>query len=90
MQAVQGIHAAVGFTLAHPLLVPETLAFLCVPDELALCWLLSGAERTGITAVPFHEPGLGGALTAVAVESAGRTLTRGYPLALPDRGGVKT
>jgi hypothetical protein len=51
---------------------------------LALCWLLADAERDGYQAVPFCEPDLGNALTAVAVYG-GRRLCSRYPLAL--RGG---
>ena len=90
MQAVQGAHAALEFSVRHPDLVSAwardggSLLFLAAADELALCWLLADAERDGHQAVPFCEPDLGNALTAVAVYGAARLCSR-YPLAM--RGG---
>jgi len=61
-----------------------SLLFLAAADELALCWLLADAQRDGHQAVPFCEPDLGHALTAVAVYGADRLCSR-YPLLM--RGG---
>jgi hypothetical protein len=55
---------------------------LAAPDEFALAWLLEHARRDSLTAVPFHEADLDGALTAVALEPAGGRLCSSYPLAL--------
>lgn len=60
----------------------NTLVLLAVPDELALSWLYADAVRAGLRAAPFHEPDLGGALTAIAVEPAARRLVAHLPLAL--------
>ena len=89
-QAVQGAHAALEFSVRHPDLASAwareggSLLLLAAADELALCWLLADAQRDGYQAVPFCEPDLGNALTAVAVYGASRLCSR-YPLAL--RGG---
>jgi hypothetical protein len=55
---------------------------LVAPDELALSWLVADASAAGLRVVSFHEPDLADALTAVALESAGRRLVTGLPLAL--------
>jgi hypothetical protein len=55
---------------------------LAAPDELALSWLYADAVTSGLRAVPFHEPDLGGALTAVALDPAARRLVAHLPLAL--------
>jgi hypothetical protein len=52
-------------------------------DELALGWLYSDAATAGLRAASFHEPDLGGALTAVALEPAARYLVRRLPTAMP-------
>jgi hypothetical protein len=81
-------HAALDFAVTHPRQASRwhsssnVLALLEAPDELALCWLCSEAERRGVLCVPFSEPDLGYALTAVAIEPAGWRLARKYPLAL--------
>jgi hypothetical protein len=86
-QAVQGAHAALEFAVRHPDLVSVwargggSLLFLAAADELALCWLLADAERNGYQAVPFCEPDLGNALTAVAVHGARRLCSR-FPLVM--------
>jgi hypothetical protein len=53
-----------------------------VPDELALSWLCDDADNAGLRVIRFHEPDLGGALTAAAIEPAGHRLVRRLPLAL--------
>jgi len=55
---------------------------LAVRDELALSWLGQDGEAAGLAIVKVHEPDLGGALTAIAVEPAGWRLLRGVPKAL--------
>jgi hypothetical protein len=53
-----------------------------VRDELTLGWLHSDAATAGFRAVSFHEPDLDGALTAVALEPAARSLVRRLPTAM--------
>jgi hypothetical protein len=55
---------------------------LAAPDELSLGWLCDDAEAAGLRLVRFHEPDLGGALTAAALEPAGAQLISRLPLAL--------
>jgi hypothetical protein len=60
------------------------LVLLAAPDELELSRIRVDAADAGLLVVPFHEPDLDGALTALAVEPAGwRFLTR-LPAMLPD------
>lgn len=80
LQAAQAVHAAIGFTLAHPQLLPETVILVGVPDELGLAWLLSDAHGSAHFAV--REPDLDGSLTAVAIEPAAGHLCRNLPLLL--------
>lgn len=80
-------HAAFDFTIAFPALTSgwhassNTLVVLAVRDELALSWLGQDAEALGLAIVKVHEPDLGGALTAIAMEPAGWRLLRGVPMA---------
>lgn len=60
----------------------NTLVILAVRDELELAWLCQDAESAGVRTLRFHEPDLGGALTAAAFEPAGARLVRALPLAL--------
>jgi len=53
-----------------------------VRDELALGWLCDDAAAAGLRVVRFHEPDLGGALTAAAFEPAAHRLVAHLPLAL--------
>jgi hypothetical protein len=55
---------------------------LAAEDELALGRILADAAGTGLRVAPFHEPDLGGALTAVAIEPAGFRLVARLPLTL--------
>jgi len=81
-------HAALDFATAFPALTADwhassnTLVVLAVRDELALSWLGQDAEAAGLATLKVHEPDLGGALTAIAVEPAGWRLLRGVPKAL--------
>jgi hypothetical protein len=81
-QAVQCVHAALEFADHWPGQVPQVLALLAVPDEIALCWLCADADRAGIRYAPFHEPDLGGALTAVALGPESARLCRKFRLLL--------
>jgi hypothetical protein len=86
-QACQLAHAALDFAVTYPLLVGDwhaasnTLVALAVPDELSLGWLCDDAAAAGLRVTRFHEPDLGGALTAAAIEPAGRRLVSSLPLA---------
>jgi hypothetical protein len=53
-----------------------------VPDELALSRRCQDAEIVGFRMVSVHEPDLGNALAAAAIEPAGARLVRRLPLAL--------
>lgn len=89
MQACQVAHVALRFALSFPEIAAawqrhsETIAIVSTRDELALSWLYTDAVRDGLHAVLFHEPDLGGALTAVALEPAARYLVRRLPTAMP-------
>jgi hypothetical protein len=87
-QAVQSVHAALAFAAYHSALAgawmanSNTLALLSVPDEAALADLVERARFHGLRISLFHEPDLGGALTAIALEPAARRICRALPLAL--------
>lgn len=91
-RAVQAAHAAVDFCMVHPEAAAEwhrtsnTLAILEAPLG-ALRDLLVQASADGVPACPFHEPDMGGALTAVALgpHRWTRRLTRTFPPALSER-----
>lgn len=84
-QAVQSVHAAIQFVHEHPEIEgrwyagSNHLALLSVADEAALRKLLRRAEARGLATSRFHEPDLGGQLTAAAFEPgdhSGRVLRR--------------
>jgi hypothetical protein len=89
-QACQAAHAAFDFAVSCPALTSSwhassnTLVLLAVPDELALSWLCRDAVAAGLRLVRVHEPDLGGALTAAAIEPAAFRFLRAVPLALAD------
>jgi hypothetical protein len=95
-QACQAAHAAFDFAVAHPALVRDwhrtsnTLVILAAADELSLGWLCDDAVAVGLRVVRFHEPDLGGALTAAALEPAAHRLVSRLPLALSGRREVRT
>jgi hypothetical protein len=60
------------------------LVLLAAQDELELSRLYVDAAAAGMRAVPFHEPDLDGALTAIAVEPRGRRFLARLPLVLSD------
>ena len=72
--------------LAHA--TSNTLVVLAVPDELALGWLCRDAEIAGLRVIRVHEPDLGDALTAAAIEPAGAEFLRRLPLALKSRAAI--
>lgn len=90
------MHAAVDFVLALPDLAQvwhrtsNTVVLLSAPDELVLGELCADAEDGGLRVVRFHEPDLGGALTAAGFEPAAARLLRRLPLTLSDGEGVRT
>jgi hypothetical protein len=55
---------------------------LAASDELSLRWPCDDAAAAGFRVVTFHEPDLGGALTAAALEPAAARLVSRFPLAL--------
>jgi len=74
----------VEFALTFPEIaaVAPVVVLLAASDELSLCWLHADAVTAGLRVASFHEPDLGGALTAIALEPAGRRLVAGLRLAL--------
>jgi hypothetical protein len=66
------------------------LVVLAVPDELSLLWLCADAAGSRLRLVRCHEPDLGGALTAAALEPAASRLVAHLPLAFARRREVKT
>jgi peptidyl-tRNA hydrolase len=92
-QAVQAAHALREFSAKYPeedqnwYESSNTLILKVVPNEPELLSLLRQAENQGIKAVPFREPDIGDALTAIALAPDPRTetLCRGHPLALRGR-----
>jgi hypothetical protein len=76
-QACQAAHAAFEFGLSYPRLTADwhassgVLVLLAAPSELELSRIHVDVAAAGLRAVPFHEPDLDGALTAIAVEPAG-------------------
>jgi Peptidyl-tRNA hydrolase PTH2 len=87
-QACQAAHAAVEFCLTYPRLTEHwhtssgALVLLAARDELDLSRIRADLAAAGLIAVPFHEPDLDGALTAIAVEPAGRRFLARLPLVL--------
>jgi hypothetical protein len=80
----------------HPELLADwharsnTLVVLAVEDEPALLRLERDAHDGGYRVAAFREPDLGYALTALALEPAGRRLVRRVSLALSSGEGVRT
>lgn len=76
------------FILAHPRLAADwhgssgSLVLLAARDELDLSRIRADVAAAGLRVVPFHEPDLDGALTAIAVEPAGRRFMARLRLAL--------
>jgi hypothetical protein len=89
-QACQAAHAAVEFCLSYPRLTADwhassgVLVLVAALDELELGRIRLDVASAGLRAVPFHEPDLDGALTAVAVEPAGRRFLVNLPTMLTD------
>ena len=87
-QACQAAHAAIEFCLTYPRLTAQwhassgAIVLLAVRDELDLGRIRVDVAASGLRAAPFHEPDLDGALTAVAVEPAGRRFLARLPLVL--------
>ena len=90
-QAVQACHAAFAFAAAHGELTRDwlqsssNLVLAAVEDEPALAALAEKAGGAGLRAVAFREPDLDNAMTALAIEPAGRRLCGALPLALRPR-----
>lgn len=93
-QAVQSCHAIRQFTADHPDIDAEWfsrsnyLALLSTADEAELVTLIMKAQDLGLRWSAFHEPDVGGAITAIAIEPHPKAseLCRSLPLALIDLG----
>jgi len=91
-QGVQSCHAAIQFCHEHPGVEQQWfresnhLAWLKVPDEIALEKLIDKAERLGVKYSVFREPDFGNRLTAIAFEPGkmGRKVCSGLKLANPN------
>ncbi len=87
-QAIQSAHALREFSEHHPEIDREwyrtsnTLILKAVADEKALRRLADRARARGIRFSAFHEPDMGNAMTALAIEPSGKSLVQGLPLAL--------
>ena len=88
LAAAQLGHALVGYVLAQPTQAAHwhtrsnNLVCLAVPNEAALSGLVGRLVSASIPVLCFHEPDLGGQLTAVAVSPDGGRLLASLPLAL--------
>jgi hypothetical protein len=60
------------------------LVLLAARNELELSRIHVDTAAAGLRVVPFHEPDLDGALTAIAVEPAGWRLVARLPVLLAD------
>jgi len=91
-QAVQSCHAIRQFTADHPdndedwFKSSNFLALLSVANEVELMRLLVTAADHGLRTSAFREPDVGGAITAIAIESHPKTaeLCKHLPLALKE------
>ena len=87
-QAVQSAHALVEFIAEHAETAKEWrarsnfLALLSVANEVDLKDVARRALERGVRVSAFHEPDLGGALTAIALEPAAKRVVARLPLAL--------
>jgi peptidyl-tRNA hydrolase len=88
LQAAQLGHALIGYVLARPREAAHwharsnNLVCLAAPDEEALCELAVRLIEQGLPVVCFHEPDLGGQLTAIATGPEAQRFLSNYPLAL--------
>jgi hypothetical protein len=94
-QACQATHAALEFAFTHPEIAvgwhrsSNVVVLLGVPDELHLTWLVADVAAAGLRVAPFHEPDLGGSLTAAALEPAAKRHVSRLPLLFGGREEVK-
>ncbi len=85
-RAAQVCHAFRSFVDEHPAVdrkwfeESNTLVLLQVDTEKDLQQLKQKAVSATVEVSAFHEPDLGGALTALAIGPAGKRLVRGLPL----------
>ena len=90
LQLSQSTHAARQFAHEHPALElawfqsSNTIAILSVAQEEELKELLKKAHWAELKTAAFHEPDLGGSLTAIALQPGNKSnkLLRRLPLAL--------
>lgn len=89
-QAVQSVHAQGQFCIEHSdtykrwYTFSNYLALLSVADEKALLKLTDDALSAGARVSAFHEPDIGGNITAIAIEPGeiAKELCKHIPLAL--------
>lgn len=90
LQIAQSCHALAGFADLHPgLFSPwvrdvKNIACLSDADEPTLAELYRKAVQLGLARACFHEPDLGGALTAIALGEGARRICSHLPKALRD------
>ena len=87
--AIQAAHAALTFSLAERVAPECTVVLLTAPDEEHLIHLLFLAGYAGVANEGFWEPDLGNRLTAIALGTGARGLSRKYPLAFSQREEVR-
>lgn len=91
-QAVQSCHALRQFTHEHPEIDTEWfsqsnyLALLSAENEIELMRLITHANDAGLRWSAFHEPDVGGQITAIALEPHPKSaaLCKNLPLALKE------
>lgn len=91
LRAAQIVHAQREFAHLHPQLDAEwfeksnVVVLLEAANESALSELMQKASEAAVPAAPFHEPDMGGCLTALALAPSGAHLVRRLPLAYSAR-----
>ena len=89
------MHASIEFVFCYPVVTARwhaesnVIVLLAVADELVLTKAIEDARSQGMRVVEFHEPDLGGALTAAALEPAAYRLLSPLPLAFAPRKEVR-
>lgn len=84
LKAAQACHALTAFTFAHPQRTREwfdSSNHLVVLQSDGIDTLAEHLEKMGVVLVRFHEPDMGGALTAFCTDNAARRALRDLPLA---------
>ncbi len=79
MQLAQVAHVAIEHAAEYE--VDDTVIVLTVPDEVSLCRLALNSVYRGYETTWFEEPDLDGAITAIAIHAAAKSLLKKLPLA---------